>query len=203
MKILCVGRNYQEHARELNNPVPTSPILFFKPDTAIVRENKDVYYPAFTRNLHFECEVVLRIGKEAKHVEEAYVLDYIDGVGLGIDLTARDLQDEIKQKGLPWTLAKGFDGAAPMSVMLDPATLPPLDQLHFTCAINGTTRQIGHTADMIFSVPVLLSYITRFITLKKGDLVFTGTPSGVGALAIGDQVEGWLEGKKMLDFHVR
>ncbi len=203
MKVICVGRNYLEHARELNNPVPQTPLLFFKPDSAVLKENKDVYYPSFTNNLHFECELVLRISKEAKHIEEAFVPDYIDGIGLGVDLTARDIQDEAKAKSWPWTLAKGFDGAAPVSIFLNPADLPPIPDLTFTCAINGETRQTGHCNDMIFSVPQLVAYISRFITLKKGDLVFTGTPEGVGPLHIGDRLEGWLQGQKLLDFHVR
>ncbi|GAB4426887.1 MAG: fumarylacetoacetate hydrolase family protein [Bacteroidia bacterium] len=203
MKIICVGRNYIEHARELNNPVPKKPLLFFKPDTAILRENKDFYYPDYTQDLHFECELVLRIGKEGKHIQAPFAAGYVDGVGLGIDMTARDLQQEAKEKGLPWTLAKGFDYSAPISEFVDPATLPPLDNIRFRCDINGLARQEGHSADMIFDVPTLLAYITRFITLKKGDLVFTGTPEGVGPLAVGDRIEAYLEGTKMLDFHVR
>ncbi|MDP5170234.1 MAG: fumarylacetoacetate hydrolase family protein [Bacteroidia bacterium] len=203
MKILCVGRNYREHAKELNNPVPDSPMIFFKPDTAVVRENKDVYYPAFTKDLHFECELVVRIGKEAKHIEADYVHKYIDGIGLGIDLTARDVQEEIKKKGWPWTLAKGFDASAPVSEFTSPSALPPIPELHFRCAINGEVRQNGDCADMIFSVPTLIAYITSIITLKKGDLIFTGTPAGVGPLHIGDHLEAWLEGEKLLDFHVR
>ena len=203
MKILCVGRNYREHAAELNNPVPDSPMIFFKPDSSLVRENKDVYYPSFTNNLHFECELVVRISKGAKHVEPEFISDIIDGIGLGIDLTARDIQDEIKAKSWPWTLAKGFDGAAPVSEFVAPDSLPPIPDLTFTCAINGEIRQTGHCRDMIFPVPQLVSYITKFITLKKGDLVFTGTPKGVGPLAIGDHVEAWLGEEKMLDFHVR
>jgi 2-keto-4-pentenoate hydratase/2-oxohepta-3-ene-1,7-dioic acid hydratase in catechol pathway len=203
MKIICIGRNYGEHARELNNPLPEQPVIFMKPDSSLVRENKDVYYPEFTRNLHFECEVVVRIGKEGRHIQAPFALGYIDGVGLGIDLTARDLQDELKEKRLPWTLAKGFDGAAPVSEFIALEDLPDLQDLHFRCDINGQTRQDGHTRDMLFPIGQILGFVSRYITLKKGDLIFTGTPQGVGPLQIGDRIEGYLEGRKLLDFHVR
>ncbi|MDX2247455.1 MAG: fumarylacetoacetate hydrolase family protein [Bacteroidia bacterium] len=203
MKIICVGRNYREHALELNNPVPETPMIFFKPDTAVLRDNKDFYYPEFTKDLHFECELVFRIGREGKNIQEKYVPSYIDGIGLGIDMTARDIQAEIKKKGWPWTLAKGFNDSAPVSAFLSPEEFSDFQDIRFTCAINGETRQNGHSANMIFSVSYLISYITQYITLKKGDMVFTGTPEGVGALAIGDRIEGYLEGKKLLDFHVR
>jgi 2-keto-4-pentenoate hydratase/2-oxohepta-3-ene-1,7-dioic acid hydratase in catechol pathway len=203
MKIICIGRNYVEHARELNNPVPESPLIFFKPDTAVLRSNKDFYYPEFSKSIHFECEMVVRVSREGRHIQPEYVPSYIDGIGLGIDLTARDIQSEAKKKGWPWTLAKGFDGAAPVSDFLPPDRFPDLQDIRFTCHINGEVRQKGHTADMIFSVADLISYITKFITIKKGDLIFTGTPEGVGPLTIGDHIEGFLEGEKMLDFHVR
>lgn len=203
MKIICVGRNYSEHAKELNNPLPETPLIFLKPDTALVRENKDIYYPEFTKDLHFECELVIRIAKGAKFVEPQHVDQVIDGVGLGIDLTARDIQQDIKAKGWPWTMAKMFDASAPVSTFVSPDALPPLGELTFRCAINGETRQEGFTREMIFSIPDLISYITSRITLKKGDMIFTGTPKGVGPLSIGDHVEAWLEGEKMIDFHVR
>ncbi len=202
MKIICVGRNYREHAKELNNPVPSKPLIFFKPDTSVLRNNKDFYYPEFTKDLHFECEMVLRISREGKYIQEEFVHEYIDGVGLGIDLTARDIQSEAKQKGWPWTLAKGFNDAAPVSQFKSPDEFENLQDLHFRCDINGDTRQNGHTADMIFSVTKLISYITQFITIKKGDLIFTGTPAGVGPLKIGDHIEAYLESQKMMDFQV-
>jgi acylpyruvate hydrolase len=203
MKIICVGRNYAEHAKELNNPVPKKPMIFFKPDTALLRENKDFYYPEYTRDLHFECEMVVRISREGKYIQPDFVNSYIDGVGLGIDLTARDLQSEAKAKGHPWTLAKGFNGAAPVSEFLPLEEFNDLQDVNFSCSINGVQRQKGHTADMIFSVKDLIVFISQFITLKKGDLIFTGTPQGVGALSIGDRIEASLEGKKMMDFYVR
>lgn len=203
MKIICVGRNYREHAKELNNPVPDSPMIFLKPDTAVLRENKDFYYPEFTRDLHYECELVVRISREGKFIQENFVNTYIDGVGLGIDFTARDLQSEAKKKGWPWTFAKMFNDSAPVSEFLSPEDFPDLQNVRFTCHINGEEKQNGHTADMIFSVSYLISYVSQFITLKKGDLIFTGTPEGVGPVHVNDRIEGFLEGKKMLDFHVR
>ncbi|MFK7923042.1 MAG: fumarylacetoacetate hydrolase family protein [Bacteroidia bacterium] len=203
MKIICVGRNYVEHAKELNNPVPSEPLIFFKPDTAVLRSNKDFYYPEFTKDLHFECEMVLRISREGKFIQPEHVPSYIDGVGLGIDLTARDIQSKAKEKGWPWTLAKGFNDAAPTSDFIDPERFPDLHNLRFQCKINGELRQDGFTGDMIFRVPQLISYITKFITIKKGDLIFTGTPKGVGPLSVGDHIEGWLEDEKLLDFHVK
>lgn len=203
MKIICVGRNYVDHAKELNNPVPKKPLLFFKPDTAVLRNNKDFYYPSFTQDLHFECELVIRIGKEGKHIQQEYASNYIDGIGLGIDMTARDIQDEAKAKSWPWFLAKGFNDSAPVSEFFPPEQFPDLQALSFTCKINGETRQEGRTEDMIFSVSYLLFYITQFVTVKTGDLIFTGTPAGVGPLQIGDHIEAWLEGNKCLDFHVK
>ncbi|MCL4143936.1 UNVERIFIED_CONTAM: hypothetical protein GTU68_058570 [Idotea baltica] len=203
MKIICIGRNYQEHAKELNNPVPTTPLIFFKPDTAVLRNNKDFYYPEFTKDLHFECEVVFRISREGKFIQAPFVSSYIDGIGLGIDLTARDIQSDAKKKGWPWTLAKGFNDSAPVSEFLPLEDFPDLQDIRFTCDINGERRQEGHTADMIFSVSHLIAYISQFITLKKGDLIFTGTPKGVGPLHQQDHIEGYLEGKKLLDFNVR
>ena len=203
MKIICVGRNYREHAAELNNPVPAKPIIFMKPDTSLLRNNKDFYYPEFTQNLHYECEIVVRIGREGKYLQEEFVTSYIDGVALGIDFTARDIQDECKAKSLPWTLAKGFNDAAPVSEFIAPEELPPLDKLRFSCAINGETRQVGHSADMIFPVNTLIAFITRYITVKKDDLIFTGTPAGVGAVHVNDRITGELEGHALLDFSIR
>ncbi|MEL6251434.1 MAG: fumarylacetoacetate hydrolase family protein [Bacteroidota bacterium] len=203
MKIICVGRNYVEHAKELNNPVPDEPLIFFKPDTSVLRNNKDFYYPDFTTDLHFECEMVIRIAREGKFIQEKFVRDYIDGVGVGIDLTARDVQAKAKSKGWPWTLAKGFNDAAPVSNFLPIEDFPDLQKVKFRCDINGETRQEGDTGHMIFQVDMLIAYISKFITVKKGDLIFTGTPKGVGPLKVDDHIEAYLEGQKLMDFHVR
>ncbi|MFN0200928.1 MAG: fumarylacetoacetate hydrolase family protein [Bacteroidia bacterium] len=203
MKIICVGRNYAEHAKELGNAVPEQPVIFIKPDSAVVRNNADFYYPEFSKDIHFECELAFRVGKQGKYVQEKYALEYLDGIGLGIDFTARDLQTEAKKKGLPWTLAKCFNQSAPLSDFLPMADFATVQDIHFEMFLNGEKRQIGHSADMIHSVASLIEYITKFIIIKKGDVIFTGTPAGVGAVQVGDTLEAYLEGKKMLDFKVK
>jgi acylpyruvate hydrolase len=203
MKIVCVGRNYSAHAQELGNAVPDKPLIFLKPDTAVLRGNQDFYHPDFSNDIHWECELVYRIAKEGKHVNRRFAWQYVDGIGLGIDFTARDLQDEIKKKGHPWTLAKMFDGSAPISEFLDPATFPDHKNLHFELRVNNVIRQVGFSGHMIFSLDVLIEYITQFITLKKGDLIFTGTPEGVGKVSIGDHLQARLENKELLDFYVK
>lgn len=203
MKIICVGRNYAEHAKELGNAVPEQPVIFIKPDSAVVRNNADFYYPEFSKDIHFECELAFRVGKQGKYVQEKYALEYVDGVGLGIDFTARDLQTEAKKKGLPWTLAKCFNQSAPLSDFLPLSDFANVQDIHFEMFLNGEKRQVGHSADMIHSVPALIEYITKFIIIKKGDVIFTGTPAGVGAVQVSDHLEAYLEGKKMLDFKVK
>lgn len=203
MKIIGVGRNYKKHAEELGNPLPESPLIFFKPDTAVLRNNKDFYYPEYSKDIHYECELVVRISREGKYIQEKFATTYIDGIGMGLDLTARDIQQQAKEKGWPWTLAKGFNDSAPVSSFLPPDQFPDLQNIHFSLQVNGELRQAGHTAHMIFNVTYLIAYISQFITLKKGDLIFTGTPEGVGPIRVDDHMEGFLEGKKMLDFHIR
>lgn len=203
LKIICVGRNYVAHAKELANPVPSQPLIFLKPDTALLRRNQDFYYPEFSKDVHYECELVYRISREGKYIAPKFVRSYIDGIGLGIDFTARDLQSAAKQKGHPWTLAKMFNDSAPVSEMLDPTQYSDWNSLNFELKVNGELRQKGFTGDMIFKIEDLVSYISKFITLKKGDLIFTGTPSGVGPVQVNDHLEGQLEGTKLLDFYVR
>ncbi len=202
MKIICVGRNYSEHAAELNNPVPSNPIIFLKPDTAILRENKAFYLPSFSKNIQFEIEVVLKIGKEGKNIAEKFASKYISEIGIGIDFTARDLQQEFKEKGLPWDLAKGFDGSAPIS-NFSPAENFDLSNISFSLNKNGNQVQNGNTSSCIFSFDYLIAYISGFITLKTGDLIFTGTPSGVGPITIGDRLEGFLENEKILSVDIK
>lgn len=203
MKIICVGRNYVDHAKELNNPVPEQPLIFMKPDTAVLRNNADFYYPEFSKDMHYECELVYRVSREGKHIQEKFATSYLDGVGLGIDFTARDLQRKAKEKGHPWTLAKCFNNSAPVSDFLPMSQFRDLADIKFSCAINDEVRQEGHTADMIFSIETLIAYISRFITIKKGDLIFTGTPKGVGPVQVGDHIAASLKGQQLLDFHVR
>lgn len=203
MKIICVGRNYVDHAKELSNPVPKEPLLFMKPDTALLRNNQDFYHPEFSNDIHYECELVFRISREGKYIQRKFVRSYIDGIGLGIDFTARDLQSVAKEKGHPWTLAKMFNNSAPVSQMLPIEDFPAWDKLSFELQVNGELRQKGFSGDMIFNIETLVEFISGFITLKKGDLIFTGTPAGVGRVQVEDHLEASLEGKKLMDFYVK
>ncbi len=198
MKIICIGRNYVDHAKELNNPLPAKPIIFMKPATALLVDDKPFYYPDFTQNLHYEAEIVLKICKNGRHVEPEFAPTYYEEVGFGIDFTARDLQDDLKSKGHPWELAKAFDFSAPLSKLIRLDTLQNPDGIHFRMTRNGLTAQEGNTADLIFSFNELICYISRFFRLQVGDYVFTGTPAGVGPVQIGDILTGYIEDKKML-----
>lgn len=202
MKIICIGRNYAEHAKELNNAVPEKPVFFLKPDTALLTKNKPFYYPDFSSDIHYETELVVRINKVGKHIEEKFAHRYYDEIGLGIDITARDLQSEAKKKGLPWEIAKSFDNSAPVSEeFLDKNSLPK--NINFKLLINEIEVQNGFSDDMIFSVDKIISYVSKFYTLKIGDLIYTGTPAGVGPLKIGDRLKGYIQDKLMLDFEIK
>jgi len=203
MKIIAIGRNYAEHAKELNNPVPTVPVIFMKPDTALLRENKPFYHPDFSEDIHHEIELVLKISKEGKHISEKFAAGYFDEIALGVDFTARDIQQKHKEKGLPWELAKAFDGSAPVSSFVPKDKFNDLYNLNFKLDINGQTRQEGNTKDLLFSFERIIAFVSQYITLKKGDLIFTGTPQGVGKVNIGDHLEAYLEGDKILDFYVK
>lgn len=203
MKILCVGRNYVDHIRELQNEKPEEPVIFLKPDTALVRHNEPVYHPDFTADMHHEVEIVLRIGKEGKYIQPEFADRYIDGVGLGIDFTARDVQARLKAKGLPWELAKAFNQSAPVSEFLPVAEVGELGNLDFSLQVNGQLRQQGNTSHMLFNMTELLVFVSRYFTLKAGDLLFTGTPAGVAKVEIGDKLTGFLGNRKMLDFEIR
>ncbi|MDY0906204.1 fumarylacetoacetate hydrolase family protein [Pedobacter sp. CFBP9032] len=203
MKIIAIGRNYAEHAKELNNPVPTSPVIFMKPDTALLKDNKPFYLPDFSDDVHYELEVVLKVCKEGKHIAEKFAANYYDEIGLGIDFTARDIQTKHKEKGLPWELAKGFDHSAPVSLFFPKSDFQDLYQLDFELKINEELRQKGNTKDLLFSFEKIISFVSQYITLKKGDLIFTGTPAGVGQVNQGDKLEAWLEGKQLLNFDVK
>ena len=202
MKIFCIGRNYAEHAKELNNAVPTKPVVFMKPPTALLLDGKPFYYPDFTKNLHHEIEIVLRISKNGKAIQPEFAHRYYDKIALGIDFTARDVQDELKAKGLPWEIAKGFDGSA---VLSDFVAIEDYDKgnIRFQLTKNGETVQDGTTQDLIFTFDALIVYISQYFTLQQGDLIYTGTPSGVGAVKIGDKLEGFLEGKPLLNCEIK
>ncbi|WP_317896976.1 fumarylacetoacetate hydrolase family protein [Aurantibacillus circumpalustris] len=201
MKIICIGRNYAEHAKELKNEIPTEPVFFMKPDTALLKE-EDFYLPDFTQDLHHEIELVLKISKAGKHIEEQFAHKYYNEIGLGIDFTARDLQTKAKEKGLPWEKAKAFDNSAPIGNFVSKETLK-LNDIHFELKINDQSKQIGNSKDLIFSFEKIISYVSKFITLKVGDLIYTGTPEGVGQVKEGDKLEGLLNGKSFLKLNVK
>jgi acylpyruvate hydrolase len=203
MKIICIGRNYADHAKELNNSVPDNPLFFLKPDTALLAKTKDFYLPDFTNNLHYECEVVVRIDKVGKNIQEKFASNYYSEIGLGIDFTARDIQEECKQKGMPWERAKSFDNSSPIGDFFISKKDLNLENIHFKLEKNGTQVQIGETKNMIFTIDKIISYVSQFITLKVGDLIYTGTPSGVGPVNIGDQLIGYLEDKKILELNIK
>lgn len=203
MKIIAIGRNYAEHAKELNNPVPAIPVIFMKPDTAIIKDNKPFYHPDFSEDIHHEIEIVLKVSKEGKHIGEKFAAGYYEEVGLGIDFTARDVQSRHKEKGLPWELAKAFDGSAPISIFVPKAKFTNIYNINFKLDVNGETRQQGNTGNLLFSFESIIAFVSKYITLKKGDLIFTGTPAGVSKIKPGDRLEGYLEDEKMLDFYVK
>jgi 2-keto-4-pentenoate hydratase/2-oxohepta-3-ene-1,7-dioic acid hydratase in catechol pathway len=201
MKIICIGRNYAEHAKEMNAPLPSAPIFFMKPETALLR-TRDFFYPKFTNNLHHECEIVLKIDKVGKNINEKFASTYYSSCSLGIDFTARDLQQNCKEKGLPWEIAKSFDQSAPLSKTWIPLK-DNTQEITFQLEKNGKVVQQGSSLSMIFSFDQIISYISKFITLKKGDLIFTGTPSGVGEVKIGDHFKCKLMGEDVLSFNIR
>lgn len=202
MKILCIGRNYAAHIEELKNERPAEPVVFTKPDTALLTKGEPFYYPDFSNDIHYECEILIRICREGKSIDPAFAHKYYDQIGLGIDFTARDLQTKAKEKGLPWALAKGFNGSAPISHFVDKEGYD-LRNLDFSLRVNGVVQQQGNTSMMLWTVAELIAYVSRFFTLKTGDILFTGTPEGVGPVRIGDRLEGFIGEEKFLDFEVK
>lgn len=204
MKIICVGRNYAAHARELNNAVEADPVIFLKPETALLSGKQPFFVPSFSEQIHYETELVIRICRVGKNIEERFAHRYYEEVTLGIDFTARDVQQRLKEKGLPWELAKGFDGSAPVGSFIKLKEVDKdVQDLAFTMELNGQLCQNGHTADMIFPVNRIIAFVSSYFTLKIGDLIFTGTPEGVGTVKPGDQITASLEGKKLLTVKVR
>lgn len=202
MKIICIGRNYAEHAKELNNELPEEPLFFLKPDTALLKD-KDFFFPKFTNDLHYECEIVVKIDKVGKNIEEKFAHKYYSEITLGIDFTARDLQEKCKEKGLPWEKAKGFDNSAPISSTWIKLSTIDFAKTEFKFFQNGVQKQRGLTSDMIFSIDQIISNVSKYITLKTGDLIFTGTPSGVGPVKIGDVLTANLNEQTMFHFEVK
>ena len=204
MRIFAIGRNYAEHIKELNNERPDEPVIFTKPDTAILRNNSPFYYPDFSKDIHHEVELVLRINKEGKNIQEKFAAKYYDAIGVGIDFTARDLQQKAKEKGLPWDIAKGFNGSAPVSdKFLLVSDFKDLKDITFSLTINGEVRQQGNTSLMLFNFDYIISYLSKFFTLRTGDLIFTGTPKGVGPVNIGDTLAAFIENEKLLEFEIK
>ena len=202
MKIICVGRNYADHAKELKNDVPAEPVIFMKPKTAILLPGKPLYYPEFTDDLQYECEVVVRIVKNGKFIQEKFANKYYGQVTLGIDFTARDVQKEQQKKGLPWEIAKAFDGSAAVGSFVPVTIETEVSNLAFQLTKNGETVQDGHTRNMIFSIDKIITYVSKYFTLNIGDMIFTGTPAGVGPVNTGDTLEGYLQGNKVLEVEV-
>ncbi|HPD94812.1 MAG TPA: fumarylacetoacetate hydrolase family protein [Tenuifilaceae bacterium] len=203
MKIICIGRNYREHAKEMKSETPQVPVFFMKPDTALLRNNQPFYYPDFTKELNYELEVVLRINRLGRNISKRFANRYYDALTLGIDFTARDLQQECKQKGLPWEKAKAFDYSAPIGDFILKDEFPDIFNIDFRLEINDEVVQKGNTSDMIFSYDELISYVSSFVTFRTGDLLFTGTPAGVGKVNIGDRLKAYMGDKLMLDFFVK
>lgn len=198
MKIICIGRNYRDHITELKSAIPSAPVFFLKPDTSLVIRNRPFYYPDFSKQIHYEVELVLKICKVGKNIQKRFAHSYFQEIGIGIDFTARDIQEQCKQKGLPWTIAKGFDNAAPIGKFLLKDKFHDLNEIKFHLDLNGNTVQEGNSNEMMFSFDDVISYISHYITLRNGDLIFTGTPSGVGAVKIGDKLEAFIENEKLL-----
>lgn len=203
MKIICIGRNYADHAKELGNDIPDEPIIFMKPKSALLQAHTPFYYPEFTNELNYECELVLRICKNGKYIQERHASNYYNGVTVGIDFTARDIQDECKKKGLPWEKAKAFDNSAAVGKFVDITPDMNKKDIKFSFNKNNETVQEGNSGKMIFSFDSLIAHISNYFSLNIGDLVFTGTPAGVGECVVGDELEAFLEGKSILKFDVK
>jgi len=202
MKIIAIGRNYAAHIAELNNEKPSQPVVFMKPDTAILRNNDPFYYPEFSKDIHFEVEILLKINREGKYIDQKFAHKYYEEIGIGVDFTARDLQTKCKEKGLPWEIAKAFNGSAPISDFI-PKEGRDLGNLNFSLKQNGELKQQGNTSLMLFPFDEIVAYVSQYFTLKKGDIIFTGTPAGVGPIAIGDKLEAFIEEEKLLEVEIK
>ncbi|RRQ47589.1 FAA hydrolase family protein [Maribacter algicola] len=203
MKIICIGRNYTEHIEELKNEKPSEPVIFIKPDSAVLPKEQDFYIPEFSNDVHYEVEVLIKIKRVGKHIKEEFAGTYYDEIGLGIDFTARDLQSKLKEKGLPWEKAKGFDGAAVIGQWLPKSNFKDLNSLNFGLFKNGEAVQKGNTSLMLWKIDEIISYVSTFFMLKKGDVIFTGTPAGVGKVSANDYLTGYLEDKELFNVKIR
>ena len=203
MKIFAIGQNYVEHNKELNSKNPTEPVVFMKPDSALLKNNKPFYIPDFSQELHYETELIVKFNRLGKNIDSKFSNRYFAEIGLGVDFTARDLQRKLKSEGKPWEISKAFDNSAVIGSFQSVSELSDIQKISFRLDINGKTVQNGNSTDMIFPINELVSYISRFFTIKIGDILFTGTPVGVGKVAIGDRLEGYIFDKKMFDFNIK
>lgn len=203
MKIICIGRNYTEHIKELNNEKPVEPVLFIKPDSAVLPKEQDFYIPEFSQDVHYEVEVLVKIKKVGKHIDVQFSHNYYDEISLGIDFTARDIQSQLKEKGLPWEKAKGFDGSAVIGKWLPKTNFKDLNNINFQLEKNNELVQQGNTGLMLWKIDEIISYVSRFFTLKKGDIIFTGTPAGVGRISANDYLSGTLENEQMFSLNIK
>ena len=203
MKIICVGRNYTDHIKELENNKPKEPVLFLKPDSSIILNNKPFFIPDFSQNIHYELELIIKISRLGKHIQEKFSHKYYDFIGLGIDFTARDLQYDLKSKGLPWEKSKAFDGSCFISKWINKSEFNDVNNLNFKLNKNGKTVQKTNSKLMLWKIDELISYISTFFTLKIGDVIFTGTPAGVGKVSIGDNLEGFIEDNKIFNLNIK
>jgi acylpyruvate hydrolase len=203
MKIICIGLNYRKHAMEMGSPIPDEPVVFLKPDSALLKNNKPFFLPGFSENIHYEVEAVIKISKLGKGISAKFAHRYFDEITLGIDITARDIQSRQAKKGMPWELSKGFDGAAPIGKFIPLSTVKNIRDIDFRLEINGKTVQQSNTSDMIFGFDEIIEYVSKFFTLKTGDLIFTGTPSGVGQLKKNDNLVAYFGDQPLLDFLIK
>ena len=203
MKAFCIGRNYVDHAKELNNAVPSQPMVFSKYPTALVYDDKPFFYPEFSKNVHYEGELVIKMCKNGKNIQEEFAHTYFDEITVGIDYTARDIQSKCKEKGHPWEIAKSFNGSGPVGRFIPISSLKNKENIHFELHKNGEPVQIGYSKDMIFPFATLISHISKYFLIGKGDIIFTGTPAGVGPVNIGDRLEGYIEGNQLIRSDVK
>ena len=203
MKIICIGRNYADHAKEMKSQLPSEPIFFLKPDTSYLKPGNPFFIPSFSDNVHYECEIVVKICKVGKNISEKFAPKYYNEIGLGIDFTARDLQEKCKEKGLPWEIAKAFEGSSPISKEFIEKSTLNINNIKFSLKQNYQIVQVGETKDMIFNIDQIISYVSKFMTLKTGDLIYTGTPAGVGRVNIGDNLVGYIGEKQMFEVRIK
>lgn len=203
MKIICVGRNYTEHIKELENERPENPVLFLKPDTAVLPRQQAFYIPDFTEDLHYEVEILVKINRVGKHIDAKFAHKYYDEIGLGIDFTARDIQQKMKKQGLPWEMAKAFDHSAIIGTFLNKENFTSIEDIPFSLKKNGESVQEGNTSHMLWKIDSLIAYISTYFTLRTGDVIFTGTPAGVGPVAEGDTLEGFIKDTSMFSVNIR